>query len=151
MIFDKLENKDCYANGYPLFKEAFAYIEEYVKNPVAPGTYEICGRDLYVVVQESTTRAEALFETHEKYIDIQFMADGAEKIVYANKEELEADTEYDESKDVQFFRDGKYDVDMVLKSGEFAVFFPQDAHKPAMDLDGRSTNKKLVVKVKVVS
>ena len=56
MILDKVSNSQSYVNTHPLFAKAFEYLEEYLKNPVAPGKYEICSEDLYVVVQEYETR-----------------------------------------------------------------------------------------------
>ena len=52
---------------------------------LALGKYEICSEDLYVVVQEYETREEGLLEVHNKYIDIQCMVEGIEKIYYAQE------------------------------------------------------------------
>jgi YhcH/YjgK/YiaL family protein len=52
---------------------------------------------------------------------------------------------YEEVKDIAFFND-KPDFDIVLNSGSFAVFFPQDAHAP---LRGKIAVKKCIVKIRV--
>ena len=149
MILDKVSNSQSYVNTHPLFAKAFEYLEEYLKNPVAPGKYEICSEDLYVVVQEYETREEGLLEVHNKYIDIQCMVEGIEKIYYAQRQELEAETEYDEKGDAQFLKDSDNCLEFLFRAGDFAIFFPQDAHMPSMNAAGKAKAKKLVFKVRL--
>lgn len=149
MIFDKVTNSQSYANTHPLFLKAFAYLEDYLKNPVAPGKYEICGEDLYVMVQDYETREEGLLEVHRKYIDIQCMVEGVEKMYYEQLQNLETETEYDEKRDVQFLKDSDSCLEFLFREGDFAIFYPQDAHKPSMNVDGKAKAKKLVFKVKL--
>jgi len=151
MIFDKISNSKSYVNTHPLFAKAFAYLESYLKNPVSPGKYEICGEDLYVMVQDYETRDEGLLEVHRKYIDIQCMVEGVEKMFYAQLEDLEAETEYDEKADAQFLKDSDSCLDFLFKAEDFAIFFPQDAHKPAMKLEENANVRKLVFKVRLDS
>ena len=63
MILDKYENKDLYVGIHPLFAKCFEFADEYIKNPVPAGTYEIVGRDLYVMVQESKTKTQGFIAT----------------------------------------------------------------------------------------
>lgn len=149
MILDRIENKDCYVAAHPLFREAFAFIEEYLKNPGEPGTYEICGTDLYAKVQDYETREEGAFEVHDRYIDIQFMVDGVEKVEYVNRKKLGAAVRHNVEADVLFFKDGEDCVDFLLTPGEFAIFFPDDAHKPSQKAGTAALVRKMVLKVKV--
>jgi YhcH/YjgK/YiaL family protein len=149
MILDKISNSSSYVNTHPLFAKAFAYLEDYLKNPVAPGKYEICGDDLYVMVQDYETREEGLLEVHRKYIDIQCMVEGVEKMYYAQFQDLEAEADYDEKGDAQFLKEFDNCLEFLFKAGDFAIFFPQDAHKPSMNPDGKVNAKKLVFKVKL--
>lgn len=68
---------------------------------------------------------------------------------YAQLENLEAETEYDEKSDAQFLKDADGCLEFLFKEGDFAIFFPQDAHKPSMNPDGKVNAKKLVFKVKL--
>ncbi|MGZ8561924.1 MAG: YhcH/YjgK/YiaL family protein, partial [Flavisolibacter sp.] len=52
---------------------------------------------------------------------------------------------YNEEKDVQFYSDAP-DMFFQLKSGQFAIFFPDDVHAPMI---GDAEIKKLVIKVKI--
>ena len=101
------------------------------------------------MVQEYETREEGLLEVHNKYIDIQCMVEGIEKIYYAQRQELEAETEYDEKGDAQFLKDSDNCLEFLFRAGDFAIFFPQDAHKPSMNAAGKAKAKKLVFKVRL--
>ena len=58
-------------------------------------------------------------------------------------------TEYSPEKDVMFFDDFEKASKLVLSDGEYGIFFPWDAHKPGLCLDGVTGEvKKIVVKVK---
>lgn len=149
MILDKLCNNKYYLNTHPLFGKAFAFAEEYLKNPIEPGTYEICGQDLFVKVQEYETREEGFLEIHEKYIDIQCMLEGEEKICYTVRQGLEPMVPYDEKEDVLFFKNREGCVEFVFRAGDFVIFFPNDAHKPSMNVTQKGKAKKLVFKVRV--
>lgn len=149
MILDTWNNRSYYANTHPLFPEAFAYIEEYLKNPVMPGIYEIRGKDLFAKVQEYETRTTGYLEVHDEYIDIQFMVEGIERVEYAYRDGLEAAMPYNEKEDALFLKDCDKGFSFDLTSGSFAIFFPGDAHKPAMCVDMPKAAKKVVLKVKL--
>lgn len=149
MILDTWNNRSHYAKTHPLFPEAFAYIEKYLKNPVMPGIYEIRGKDLFAKVQEYETRTAGYLEVHDEYIDIQFMVEGIERVEYAYRDGLEPALPYDEKEDALFLKDCDQGFCFDLTSGSFAIFFPGDAHKPAMCIDAPITAKKVVLKVKL--
>ena len=148
MIYDKIENRKLYAKAHPLFEKAFGFIDEYLKNPVEPGEYPICGDDLFARVMTYDTRADGAFEVHNKYIDIQFIAEGAERVCYGRRGDF-AETQYDEAGDFMFLEGNTQKLEFVLYKGEFAVFFPEDAHKPSLDVDTTKQVTKVVLKVHV--
>lgn len=150
MILDRFENKECYIDIHPYFKQAFAYIEEYLKCPKEPGVYEINGRELFAKVQEYQTREDGFFEVHDKYIDVQYMVEGEEKVYYAAREGMKPAMEYDEQEDALILQDTQDMMEFTFRAGEFAVFFPQDAHKPAMKMEKIASAKKVVIKVKLL-
>ena len=149
MILDNWSNRSFYANTHPLFAEAFAYIEEYLKHPAMPGVYELQGKNLFAKVQEYETRTAGYLEVHNEYIDIQFMVEGIERVEYAYRDGLEPAMPYDEKEDALFLRDCDRGFSFDLTSGNCAIFFPGDAHKPAMCIDAPKTAKKVVLKVKL--
>lgn len=149
MILDTWNNRSYYANTHPLFPDAFSYIEEYLKNPMMPGIYEIRGKDLFAKVQEYETRTAGYLEVHDEYIDIQFMVEGTERVEYADRDNLEPAMPYDEKEDALFLKDCHKCLSFDFNAGSFAIFFPGDAHKPAMCVDAPKLAKKVVLKVKL--
>ena len=150
MILDKYENRNLYTCINPQFKKCFDYVDEYLKNPVPAGTYEIEGRDLYVMVQDSQTRTEGMLEVHNKYIDVQVLIDGEEKVYCDWRDKLETEVPYNEEKDAEFLKDGEGNIEFTFAGGEFMILYPHDAHKPAMICgDKQTVCKKLVFKVKI--
>lgn len=147
MVLDSIKNKNLYVNMHPLFKKAFDFIEAYIETEIEPGVYEICGEDMFAKVQEYDTRSDGAFEVHNKYIDIQYIAKGTEKIEYGCRNDFSIST-YDEKEDFLFLQ-GKKKMEFVLNKGEFVIFFPNDAHKPSLDVAGTSKVIKVVLKVKV--
>ncbi|MBQ8758690.1 MAG: YhcH/YjgK/YiaL family protein [Clostridia bacterium] len=149
MILDTIKNCGLYTAGNERLAKGFEFIKEFMKNPLEVGKYEIDGENVYAVVQEYETKAPGKFESHKKYIDIQFIVSGNELIKYENISALKACTEYDAEKDFMLF-DGKDDVtELILKEGMFAVFYPEDGHMPGLAVKNPENVSKIVVKVLV--
>lgn len=146
MIKDSLENIDKY-------KEIPVEIREFIKN--MPSNIE-CGRhsinaDDYVNVEMYSTKApeQGLLESHEKYIDIQIILAGKERIDFTETVGLAVKIPYNEEKDIVFYEQAESSR-LILNAGQFAVFYPYEAHMPQLNAGSSSeTVKKAVVKIKV--
>ena len=152
MIFDNLKNKELYYAVNDKFKAAFDFIEKAMNDDIEIGKHEIDGKSLYAAVSSYTSKATdvAKFEGHENYIDIQVVMSGIEKIGNIEISEAEENVPYNSEKDVAFYKDADNASFVVAKKGDFAVFFPNDIHKPGMTFGDTPTEvKKLVVKVRV--
>ncbi len=116
----------------------------------AVGKYEL-ENGAYVSVQEYTTkaRAEAKYEAHKKFIDIQLILSGKELIAVTPIEKMEIKDEYNETKDVMFFQHNDECTDYVLEAGDFLILYPQDVHMPGVCVNEKSPVRKIVVKVPV--
>lgn len=147
MIKDRLQNANTYDNLSEGIRIGFEWLKNNDLENISDGKYEI-NKDVYVNVQTYETKADADYESHKKYIDIQYMINGAEKIGVTNVETCSVKTVYDEDKDIEFSTsyDGEY---ISLNKGEFLILFPQDAHKPSINMDKKLSVKKAVVKVKI--
>ena len=148
MIIDSLNNASKYFALHPLFEKAFAYVNSLDLQNLQPGKYEVEGKTLHASVSEKPGHkaAEAKFEAHNNYIDIQVCPSGREKLGWkARKDCKEVKTEYDADKDVIFYNDPPESY-FNLSQGQFAIFFPEDVHAPMI---GEGSIKKLVVKVKL--
>lgn len=148
MIIDSLENADRYIGLHKNFAKAFEFIKSQNLGTIAVGKYPIDGTDIHasVTAKEGVTAADAKFEAHDHYMDIQVCPESTEQIGWKPRSEChQPKAGYNAEKDVTFFND-QPDMYFQLKAGQFAIFFPEDVHAPMI---GDGTIKKLVVKVKI--
>ena len=101
------------------------------------------------MVQRYKTKdaSEGKFEAHRKYIDIQAVLKGKEIIGYANIDSLKENVPYKE--DIVFFETPDDYNEVKLQDGMFTVLFPEDAHMPLLDYNGKNDVVKIVVKIKI--
>jgi YhcH/YjgK/YiaL family protein len=150
MILDSLKNLDQYKNLSSNLDKGIKFLKETDLASLEVGKHEIDGKNVYVAVSEygSKTDEKAKWEGHRNYIDIQVIISGAENMAYAHIDDMEHSTEYNPEKDVEFYT-GNGSV-FKVPAGFFAIFFPQDVHRPGMAIDNISTPiKKAVVKVAI--
>lgn len=102
-------------------------------------------------VQRYCTRpAEGVdFEAHNRYYDIQYLVSGTERIYFAKRSELTETVPYQEEKDILFLAKPDTCSSVLLRSGDYAVFGPQDAHLPCCPEKECTPVVKIVVKVPV--
>jgi biofilm protein TabA len=149
MIHDSLRNSQLYEQLGRGFAAAFEYAYTFDQG-TPDGRHEIDGEDVFALVQTYDTApgVEKRFESHRQYVDVQFLASGRERILYTDSRELEVDTPYDEETDVVFYEDPEFSSSILLRTGEFVILYPQDAHKPGCMAGGREAVKKVVVKIR---
>ena len=148
MIYDRYENRELYYACHPGFRLGFDFIKRVQEENLEPGKYELDGKNVYASVQEYTSKLDSeVFEGHRDYIDIQYIVSGREVMECAEKSDCQTATPYNSEKDVEFFTCSGRKAKMEFDEGCFAVFFPQDIHKPGVMLDAQSPVKKVVVKV----
>ena len=93
---------------------------------------------------EGKGQENAVFETHRKYIDIQFTVSGCDIIGWDEQARCSPDPKgYNTDKDVEFYTD-RPTLWIPVSSGLFAIFYPEDAHAP---LGTDSFVHKIVIKV----
>ena len=149
MILDKLENAELYLSISNELKRGFEYLLNTDLQALAPGVHEIEGKDIFALVSEFETRGaeDCRLEAHRNYADIQYIVSGREAIGFATLNNQALTTDYTPERDIVFF-DGET-TPLILETGMFVVFFPQDVHCPGMQVDGPEKVKKVVVKVKL--
>jgi biofilm protein TabA len=148
MIIDSLKNADKYIGLHPRFAKAFEYIKAQDLAGIEVGKYPIDGEVLHASVsnKDGVTAADAKFEAHNNFIDIQVCPAGKETLGWKPRQKcVDVKTEYNPEKDVIFYGD-KPDTYFELSEGQFAIFYPEDVHAPMI---GEGPIKKLVVKVKL--
>ena len=149
MILDLLANSTAYEKLHPGFSSAFYFLRKTDLATISEGRYAIDGERIYAIVQEYDTKplAEGFLETHTRYIDIQYLIAGEELIGYAPLTDQAVHTPYDNDKDISFLK-GAADP-IRVQQGQFAVFFPHDAHMPGRTAGAPAHVRKVVIKVSV--
>jgi YhcH/YjgK/YiaL family protein len=131
--------------------KAFAYLKETNLDSIAPGKYSIDGDNVYATVIVGKTKAfeDKNWEAHRKYIDIQYVINGKEKMGVAPSSPAIVLEEYNETEDVELYMIAKTDCKFYkAEPGIFFIFFPEDAHQPGIKIEGYDSDKKMVIKVK---
>lgn len=152
MVIDTLKNCALYYGANEKFEKAFDFIKQAVKDNLPAGKYEIDGKELYASVLEYDSKAEAdaKYEAHERYIDIQYIVAGREAMNVVFIEKAKVKGEYNPEKDVVFFEHPDEAIRCLVEAGEYGIFFPDDVHQPSVAVNGVSAPvKKIVVKVKI--
>lgn len=134
---------------HPVIVEAISELKKIIKENPDVGKIEIRGSEMYASVMELDAKSpeEQVAEKHESYIDIHYVIDGEETIGWAPLQEgLEPLKPYDSEGDYALYTPLVDEILLPMKPGMFAVFFPQDIHRPGM---GQAKIKKIVIKVHV--
>lgn len=150
MILDHLERADRYAPLAAGIAAALRYLRDTDFTALPDGRIELDGDRLIAIVSRYRTKLphEAVWESHRRYIDVQFMVRGSERFGYLPREAAPPiKTPYNDAKDVVFYEPG--DETLRLRAGHFAIFFPEDVHAPSL-ADGEPDDVlKVVMKVAV--
>lgn len=127
------------------------FLEKTNLGALPPGKHEINGDSLFATVSKSPSRAPETgqFESHRKYIDIQYVVAGAELIGVAPVGQLTLVSPYNEAKDFTLYSSPKQFANIEMHPGRFVVFFPEDGHLPLCHFNGVHEIHKVVVKVKL--
>lgn len=130
---------------------ALTYLKA-LKNVEPDGQEHVVNPDFFYSVQSYRTRSakECKFESHRKYIDIQIMVKGMEAMDLADISRLSVKEEYDSTKDIMFWNDPERMAQITLKEGDFAILYPENAHRGAIALDEPEDVIKIVGKVNVL-
>ena len=130
-----------------VWKKAFEFLSRKDLASLAEGTYELDDNGLFATVSYYTTKDSALFEAHRKYIDIQYVAEGCERIDLAAADAARREVvPYDPAKDIEFFEAGD-SRPLNADPSRFFVFFPGEGHRPCMKVGDNARVKKIVVKI----
>ncbi len=146
MITDKLKSAEKYYKLNKHFAKAFDFIKK--AEQLDKGSYKIRGRKVFanVIYADKKPKSKLKLEAHKKYADIHFTISGKDLIGWKDiKNCRNKATEYNTKDDYVLFSD-KPDLWVNVPKGNFAIFFPEDAHSP---MRGKGKIKKIVVKAAV--
>ncbi len=146
-------NKDEFEKQYTankaVWNKAFTWMKTQDLENLAVGKYPIDGDNAFASVTEMVDKnfVDTKWESHQKYIDLQYIIKGKEKIGIAPSAGAKIINPYNASKDVANYEinDANY-ATAVPKF--FFLFFPADAHRPNIKVNEEKV-KKLVIKILV--
>lgn len=147
MIFDTIEN----LGKYLAYDKRFAHIEEFLaRNNVATlpiGNHQL-DDGITANVSDYAPGEGGKFEAHRNFSDLQYVVSGNEKIEVIPIADARESTGY--TPDIEFFASqASASTVLIMNTGTFAVFAPQDAHRPCIK-HLSNTIKKIVFKIPVV-
>ena len=130
------------------FRYVFDFLKEHSLSELASFDGRMDLKNDVVFVGFSTAKGkeiqDAKLEAHDKYIDLQLLIDGDEKMGIKPRKQCNTITiDNLADKDVVFFDDA-CDEYITLKAGEFVVFTPEMAHAPMIS---KGIVKKCVFKI----
>lgn len=130
--------------------EALNYIEQMSKDNLASGVYQV-NDNFYYSVQEYKTMQECdcKLESHRKYIDIQWIVEGEEKIAVADISMLHMEEDYQEDLDIMHWRKKPNIMKVVLKKDSYIVLYPRNAHMGCISVNDSVVVKKIVGKIRL--
>jgi biofilm protein TabA len=148
-------DKEQFAKQYHLnqaaWDKAFAFLKNTDLKTLTNGRHVIDGTNVYAIVTEAPTKDydKTAFESHLKYIDLQYVITGEESMAKTPVTLVTVNKAYDEKADIAFYTgEGKI---YAVPAGTFMLFFPADAHRPNITPGGNKVVKKIVIKINVVN
>ena len=150
MVVDRLDQAGRYLGLHPHFQQAFEFLERVARDPdrFADGRHTLVEGRLAVILERAEGRglSGARLEAHRKMIDIQLVLSGEERIGWRPQPECREIVEtYSAERDIEFYSE-QSTTWVDLRRGDFAIFFPTDAHAP---LAGSGPLRKAIAKVAV--
>jgi YhcH/YjgK/YiaL family protein len=148
MICDHLHNAVLYANLHPGLKKGLSLLADSAILSLPDGRHLVDGERLIAMPQRYDTRLASAgkWESHRRYIDIQYILQGEELMGWANKSRLTVTEPYDPARDVACHQ-GTGSL-IHGPADYFAIFYPEDAHMPCLAVNDRpSPVRKIVLKV----
>ena len=106
--------------------------------------------DVYVNVEDYMPKplADARYEAHQQYIDIQYVAAGEEYIGLSHDTSLPVLEPFNAEKDIAFYQFQQSEL-LLADPSKYFIFFPTDLHAPCLQTSHPQQVTKIVVKIRL--
>jgi YhcH/YjgK/YiaL family protein len=148
MVIDKLENIGRYA---AFVKDAALLADFFRTHPVsalakADGAIAVDGTSYEIVPKQMAPRSvgECNWEGHRRFTDVHIVLEGRECMRWIPLSLLSTPKTYNEEADVEFYADTAEGMTFHVEAGYFAIFLPEDYHKPLIAEHGCGGVKALL-------
>lgn len=128
--------------------KAFEFLRTQNLQTLENRRYDIDGNNVYATITENPTKDfdSTTWESHRKYIDLQYVIRGKERIGRVSPDKLTVTRPYAEARDVANYSGPGTLYDAL--PGTFFLFFPSDAHRPNIANGDKAADKKIVIKIR---
>lgn len=149
MIVDSFDNLPNLKTVLSPFQPALDYLLSHDLTTLPNGKHPVLDDRIFALVSEYPTidQSQGRWEAHHRYIDIQTIAYGQERIGVAPLSQMKIEVPYDAQKDI-YWLSGNGDF-VTLLPGRFAIFLPTDVHMPNLSVAGPVPVKKIVMKIDI--
>lgn len=151
MILGNIDNLAIVPYLPTVLVNAITFVKKNIDSNSKNGVYEIDGNKMFAIVAENKPRTleHADPEYHRRYIDIQIVLSGAETFGVSVKSQSHNMIEDRlDNDDIAFVSTPSDECYITLSAGDFAIFYPNELHKPLGFVSSEvSVIKKVVVKV----
>jgi biofilm protein TabA len=163
MIVDTIANAGLYKGLGERIGRALALLGKEDFRGMKTGRHEVDGDSLFYIVQsyQSKPLSQGKWESHRKYLDVQYVVEGVERFGWAplgradladvpgraplGRADLTVTQPYDASKDAALYAgDGDF---ITATPGTFLLLWPEDVHMPGIAVKDPAPVLKVVVKV----
>lgn len=156
MIYGNIYAKETETAYTPVIRKTLNILRTTDVSDMHHGKYPLEGDKLILQINEITTGPKSTKrpEVHRDYIDVQYMVHGHELIGFypdcGDRKVLEDNLD---TGDVLYYqeRDDAREIMLPMTEGCYAVFFPEDVHRPCCMMNGPEDVKKIVLKIRVDS
>lgn len=153
MITGDIHHLEAYKRQLPAFiYQCLTAIRDFDFASSADGKYELSGCTMSVESPATEPEENRKLEGHKKFIDIQYEIKGEE-------EWIGVETVFDSPREVESYKDRdlyffashrEKESKVYFTEGRFAIFFPEDLHRPlCQGKKGKEILRKAVMKVPV--
>lgn len=150
MFSTEIGKENLHDFASPAFKTAFEFLRRKDLAELEEGWIDLeNGVRASVQHYDSINAQDGSFESHEKFIDIQYVIEGEEYCFVCKRNGLTIRTPYNIANDITFYNEIEKYSSILLLPGDFIVLGPEDVHKPRVKVDCNEPIKKIVLKVPV--
>ena len=128
--------------------EAINYLSHLRNEDISLGRHVVNDGFFYNVIEyETTDEPDKLYESHQRYVDIQLLLVGEEIMQVVDINRLPVFQSYDSETDFTLYAPVNNGSIILLRPGSFLVLYPKDAHRSMSLNHNKGKVRKIVGKV----
>ena len=106
-------------------------------------------KDIFAIEQVYMSREFHLckYESHKKYIDLHYIAQGEEMHYVSNVNKLKLEEKYNKEGDFFLYESGAKHNGKIFTQEEIAIYSPSDAHMTSVQVENSELVVKTVIKI----